>query len=149
MNREKFFTRLAAAIYKIDGAYDCFARDGKVKPNLLWLLYALNDGRPHTQKRLCKEWLFPTSTVNTLVKECTEHGLVSLHKISGERREMEIRLTSEGKKFADKLLQPVYDAEEKVLADFCKTHGGEFLDELEQFADALDAEFNARCDNAR
>lgn len=145
MDRNEFFARLALAVYKIDGAYDVFARSGKVKANMMWLLYALNDGRRHTQCGISEEWLFPRTTVNTLVKECKERGFIELKKIAGERREMEIALTDEGKRFADKVLSPVYEAEDALFADYFRDRGFEFLVELERFGEALEKAFSVAC----
>lgn len=74
MTRTEFFMRLAVAVYRIDGAYDRFAKGGGVKANTMWLLYALNDGKRHTQRQICDEWYFPRSTVNTLINVCVQKG---------------------------------------------------------------------------
>ena len=145
MDRKEFFSRLALAVYKIDGAYDVFAKSGKVKANMMWLLYALNDGKLHTQCGISEEWLFPRTTVNTLVKECKERGFVELKKIAGERREMEIALTDEGKCFADKVLSPVYEAEDALFSEYFRNRGFEFLEELENFGEALEKAFSVAC----
>lgn len=145
MDGKEFFSRLALAVYKIDGAYDVFARSGNVKANLMWLLYALNDGRRHTQCGICSEWLFPRTTVNTLVKECKERGFIELKKIAGERREMEIALTEEGKRYADKVLSPVYEAEKALFQEYFREHGFGFLEELESFGEALEKSFSVAC----
>lgn len=145
MDRKEFFARLAVAVYKIDGAYDVFARSGKVKANMMWLLYALNDGRRHTQCGISEEWQFPRTTVNTLVKECKARGFIELKKIAGERREMEIALTEEGKRYADKVLSPVYEAEDALFAEYFRERGFGFLEELERFGEALENSFSVAC----
>lgn len=145
MDRKEFFARLALAVYKIDGAYDVFARSGKVKANMMWLLYALNDGRRHTQCGISEEWQFPRTTVNTLVKECKARGFIELKKIDGERREMEIALTEEGKRYADKVLSPVYEAEDALFAEYFRERGFGFLEELERFGEALENSFSVAC----
>ena len=40
------------ATTKIDGAYYLFARKQGTKEHILTVLYALDDGKPHTQKQI-------------------------------------------------------------------------------------------------
>ena len=44
MERYAFFRQLGKAVYGIDAAYDVFSKSAQIKPNMLWLLSALNDG---------------------------------------------------------------------------------------------------------
>ncbi len=143
MESREFFYRLAVAIYKIDGAYDRFAKDKKVKPNTMWVLYALGDGKAHTQRTLCKEWQFASSTVNTIVKECQEAGYVELRQIIGERREMEIILTEKGKEFSSLILSPVYEAESRLYDSYFGGKGEDFLSGIERFGDEMDIRYAA------
>lgn len=53
MERYAFFRQLGKAVYGIDAAYDVFSKSAQIKPNMLWLLSALNDGEGHTQKQIC------------------------------------------------------------------------------------------------
>lgn len=70
-----------------------------LKENTLSLLYALDDGAPHTQKQICEEWLIPKTTINTVVKECVANGYVTL--APGEHsHEKLICLTERGKGYA-------------------------------------------------
>lgn len=144
MQAREFFYRLAVAIYKMDGAYDRFAKDGKVKPNTMWVLYALADGKTHTQRSLCKEWLFPRSTLNTIISECRQAGYVELLQIEGERRELEIRLTENGKAFSEKVLAPVYAAESALYSSYFAGNGEEFIDGLEKFGDEMERQYTER-----
>ena len=77
-----------------------------VKENTMILLYALDDGRPHTQKEICEEWLIPKTTLNTIVRECVKSGYLVLQPGS---REKEIRLTEQGKAYAASVLNRVYN----------------------------------------
>lgn len=142
MDSKEFFYRLAVAIYKMDGAYDRFAKGGKVKPGTMWVLYALGDGKSHTQRSLSKEWLFPRSTLNTIVKECEQAGYVELKQIDGERRELEITLTPEGTEFSRKLLSPVYSAEKALYDSYFKGDGKAFIEKLERFGSEMEKQYS-------
>ena len=115
MNEKNFFYELGRLIYQIDGVYESYARCSKLSsPNLLWILYALNDGNEHSQRQICDDWDIPRSTANTIIKELEEKGYLSLHQIKGKRRELNIRLTSLGKDYAEELLKDLYKKEKEV-----------------------------------
>ena len=47
---------LTQAMNQIDGLYYQAARKLGIKDNTLALLYALDDGKPHSQKQIGEEW---------------------------------------------------------------------------------------------
>ena len=77
MNAKEFFYDLGKAIYKLDSIYTHFAKDSDASPTLLWILYALNDEKPHTQKEICQNWDLPKSTVNTIIMELKKMVILS------------------------------------------------------------------------
>ena len=111
MNSKKFFYDFGRALYHVDSYYDEFAKQSNVSSALLWVLYALNDGKPHTQIEISNDWELPKTTVNTVIKEIQKDGYVELVPIKGKRREMSIVLTENGKKFADNVLFDLYKKE--------------------------------------
>ncbi len=115
MDEKEFFYKLGRLIYRIDGAYEAYGRNGKIgSPNLLWILYALNDGGKHSQKQLCDEWAIPRSTANTIIKDLESKRYVTLSQIKGERRELLVSLTAEGRKYADGILSDLYQREKNI-----------------------------------
>lgn len=134
MERYTFFRQLGKAVYQIDSAYDVFSKGARIKPNMLWLLSALNDGKAHTQSQICWDWNFPRTTVNTLVKELEKSGHVTLRPVPGARRELYVELTPSGKAYADEILQPVYEAEERLFRRYFAEHDTEFVEDLHRFA---------------
>ena len=80
-------------------------------------MYALNDGKSHTQIEISNDWDLPKTTVNTIVKELQQKAYVELVAIKGKRREMTIELTVSGKKYADDLLSKLYEKENDVYHD--------------------------------
>ena len=115
MNSKRFFYDFGKAIYHVDSYYNEFAKKSNVSPALLWVLYALNDGNPHTQIEISNDWELPKTTVNTVIKEIQKDGYVELVPIKGKRREMSIVLTESGKKFADDVLSDLYKIEAEVF----------------------------------
>lgn len=116
MDEKQFFYKLGKIIYQIDGVYDDYGRNSKIKsPNLLWILYALGDGGKHSQKQICDDWAIPRSTANTIIKDLESRGFISLTPIKGERRELLISLTPTGKEYADNVLSDLYRREKEIF----------------------------------
>jgi len=137
MDRFSFYRLLGEAVYRIDGAYDAVSKNIGIKPNMLWLLSALNDGQKHTQSQICWDWNYPKTTVNTLVKELEKSGHVALSPVPGARRELYVELTEAGKVYADEILSTVYDAEEKLFRQYFRDHDMEFVHQLNEFSNAM------------
>ena len=114
MNSRSFFYDFGRALYHVDSCYDEFAKQSNVSSALLWVLYALNDGKSHTQIEISNDWELPKTTVNTVIKEIQKNGYVNLIPIKGKRREMSIVLTENGKKYADMVLADLYKKEAEV-----------------------------------
>ena len=134
--------RLMQNVCKIDGAFYYFARRFAAKENLLYLLYALDDGRPHSQTEICRDWMIPKTTVNTNVKELVSAGYATLRQ--GERREKIIALTESGRAYAGELLGQVYAAERSAMEQTLAQYSGAFIDALACFAQTLCREFDQR-----
>ena len=115
MNEKEFFYELGKIVYQIDGIYESYGRNSNINsPNLLWILYSLNDDKEHSQKQICDDWDIPRSTANTIIKELEEKEYISLHQIKGKRRELNIRLTKTGKEYANNLLKDLYTREKEA-----------------------------------
>ncbi len=111
----EFFYKFGKLIYKIDYFYAEVAKKSGVKPNLMWILYALNDGKSHSQKEISISWDIPITTINTIVKELIDDGYVELIHIPGKRREMNIILTDKGKSYSKNILNDIYKMEDDVF----------------------------------
>lgn len=115
MNSKNFFYEFGRLLYQIDGFYGEFAKESGVKENLLWIMYALNDGKEHSQKEVCENWGLARSTVNTIMKELERDKYVTLSQIKGEKRELQVKLTNSGKEYSDNLLKNLYAIEKQVF----------------------------------
>ena len=128
--------RLFCAINKIDGAYYFCARKMKLKENTLALLYALDDGLPHSQKQVCEDWLIPKTTINTVTRELVEQGYATLVS-TGHHREKNIILTEEGRRYAAKVMGEMKLAEREALSETLKHFSPEFIDAFDFFSQSL------------
>ena len=96
---QELLLRIVTANSRIDALYDTVAKYKKMRCSTFTLLYALSDGRPHSQKDICTRFLVPKTTLNTTIKDCQRQGYLELKRLPGVRREMTIQLTSVGQAF--------------------------------------------------
>lgn len=140
---EEAIRRLMFDTNKIDGAYYLFSKRFGVNENTLALLYALDDGMPHSQKQICEDWLIPKTTVNTNVKELAAAGYVMLFPEQGTREKI-IGLTPKGKEYASRILKSVYEAERAAIKKTKQAFSLEFVDAMDFFANSLCRELEKR-----
>ena len=126
--------RLMLATTKIDGAYYLFSRRLGIKETVLVLLYALDDGKPHSQKQICEDWLVPKTTINTNVKELVRAGYVMLYPGAGTREKI-IGLTDAGKAYTEQIMRRVYEAEQAAMKRTLQQFSPQFVDAIDFFAD--------------
>lgn len=139
MKDRELIRRLMIVVNRIDGIYERVAVSLGIKPNIICLLYALDDGSPHSQKQICEDWMIPRTTFNTITKECIEKGYITLEQIHGKRREMNILLTDSGRSYARKYLDKIYRAEEAAFAS--STVKEETVEAFENFSEMLKDSF--------
>lgn len=138
-NRD-YIDRLTLCMNKIDGLYYMAARKMGIKDNALALFYVLNDGKPHTQKEICDEWLIPRTTINTIVKECADQGYLVMQNHE-HTKEKQVMLTEEGKAYVDRLFCNLYKAEENAMDRTLREFSPKLLEGLETFTSNLINEF--------
>lgn len=139
-NNFELVRRLMIASNKLDGIYYLAARKLGVNENTLSFIYALGDGKPHSQKQICEEWLIPKTTINTIVKEMTEAGYVTL--LAGEHtREKAIVLTDKGKKYVTDIIKNIYEAEQNAIKSTIQEYSPQFVEAFDFFAGRLYDEF--------
>ena len=131
--------RIMVSVNVIDGIYAMGAKKIGIKDNSLSLLYALDDGKPHSQKEICEHWLIPKTTLNTIVKECVNAGYIVLDGIK-HTKEKEIRLTDKGQEYAKTILNQFYELERRAMEKTLSSYSPEFVQALEQFTAYLKEE---------
>ena len=123
--------RLIAATSAADGAYYRWAVRSNVTPHTLDLLYALDDGQPHSQKQICEEWAIPKTTVNTVVKACRAAGYITLEHMPDQPRQRQLCLTPSGLAYARETLAELYVLENQAMSAAVERFGPDFVEALE------------------
>lgn len=133
--------RLILALYNIDEVYYLNEGRKKISDAELSVMYALDDGKPHSQKEISQEWLVPKTTVNTIVKRWENEGLLTQTPIPGKRREMHIMLTEAGREYAKSFMSFLYKAEDVALKKTLDKYSDEFIEVIEYFGECLKEAF--------
>lgn len=137
MKSREFYFEFCRLINCINVKYDDFAKKvGIVSSNLFWLLYALSDGKRHTQLELSEYCGLPKTTTNTIIKNLEKEGLIVLEQ-GIDKREKVIVFTVKGQKLADDVLQDLF-AREDQLFNQNKEVLTKLIDELVVFNNLLD-----------
>lgn len=143
--------RYVAAASAADGAYYRWAVQSGVTPHTLDLLYALDDGQPHSQKQICEEWAIPKTTINTVVKACRAAGYITLEPMPGQPRQRQLCLTEAGLAYAREALAELYVLENQAMAAAVERYGTAFVDAVElycaTFRRALEANLSEKEEN--
>ena len=143
--------RLIAATSAADGAYYRWAVQSGVTPHTLDLLYALNDGLPHSQKQICEEWAIPKTTINTVVKACQTARYITLAPMPDQPRQRQLCLTPAGLAYARQTLEELYIMENQAMAAAAARFGPDFVAAMEfysaQFRAALAANLSEKEEN--
>lgn len=128
--------RLMLSVNSIDGIYYLCARKLGINENTLALLYALSDGNPHSQTQVCQEWLIPKTTINTIVRELTDAGYMTL-EAEPHSREKRIRLTPAGTVYAERILREIFSSERQAMEETLASFSPDAIEALDFFSKRL------------
>lgn len=144
--------RFVAAISASDSAYYRWAKQSRVTQHTLDVLYALDDGLPHSQKQVCQEWALPKTTVNTVVKACRTAGYITLEDMPDRPRQRRLCLTDAGRAYAREVLEDLYRMENKAMTETLERFGPEFVEAVEffsaRFQAGVDRNFSEKEENS-
>lgn len=141
MSKQEQVRRILLATNKIDGVYYRLAKQYGLNENTLAFLYALNDGKKHSQKEISDEWFIPRTTINSIVKRMLSLGYIELDS-EGHSKEKNIIITPQGQEYLQSLMTKITVVENKVIDATLENFSPEFIEALEYFSNALEAEFN-------
>jgi DNA-binding MarR family transcriptional regulator len=108
--KDSLLAHIAAAYFavgkKLERKTKCSATRG-------FILSALRDGTTLNQNQIATLLTFDRTVVHRAIKSLAQEGLVSEHKAKSGRA-IEIRLTSKGKKYRERLISARMTADESV-----------------------------------
>lgn len=108
-------TQLAAfnqAYKEMEEIYHNYAKAHGLSDCAFWVLYSMWENEDiYPQRRLCEEWFYTPQTVNSALKSLEKQGLIELVFMPGNRKNKQIVFTFEGRKLAERVIEPLMQAE--------------------------------------
>lgn len=129
--------RLTLAIYNIDKTYVTNEKKKRMSRAELNFMYALDDGKWHSQAEICRDWQVPKTTLSTIVKRWKKLEYLRQEVILENRREKQLILTEQGKQYVSAAMKNLYHAESNALSATIAQYSDEFIEVLEFFGKAL------------
>ena len=101
----------------IEKFYEIYAKSAGLTCMSLTVLEILYHAEsPCTQKEICGFSHYNKQVVNTIVKSFYQKGYVEFCAVLDDRRNKHVLLTESGKQYADKIMEPLMEIEEKALS---------------------------------
>lgn len=130
---KKQFARFNHLMQGIEKFYEEYAKSvGLTYMSLTVLQTIYHAETPCTQKEICALSHYNKQMVNTIVKNFAESGYVQFTEVQEDRRNKYVLLTETGKAYADMIMLPLEEMEEKALAVLSEGERDEMLVMLER-----------------
>ena len=110
------------------------------------VLYALDSHEPVTQRQISDHTGLSRQTVATVMRALKAEGVVALSSANKDRREKYVRLTGEGKRYADKTLHGLYELERRVFEMMGEERVKQMLDAVSLFNTVFEKELEGMQD---
>lgn len=123
-----------------NGLYSSWAASKNINYYLLFVLYALEDKKSMTQKKICTCTGLTKQTVNSVIRSLKEDGYVKLAPCIEDRREKQIILTEKGIAYSNELLTPLRELEHRVLQIMGSDRVQQMVDHISLFNTVLEKE---------
>ena len=114
----KLLADINRAIIKFRGLYAVWAKENGISYHELLVLYTIRDQGFCTQKQTCDSYLLPRQTINHVILNLRERGLLQPSPEHSMGREKAFVLSSQGKQYADPLLEALNQMETRAVAVF-------------------------------
>ena len=100
----------------LDHIYSEFSRACGLSDCAYWMLVDTSTaGGSIAVSRLTSEWFYSKQTINSAIKTLTARGFATLEFAEGSRKNKVVRLTDEGKRFAEHYALPAVEAEQRAF----------------------------------
>lgn len=121
--------------------YNQIASSVGISENEFWIWYALLVmEEEYTQQDICELWSLPKQTINSVITNLRKKELVYLEKIPGTKNRKIIRLTEKGVRFGEKVILPLYQAEQRTLNHMSEEERQQYIFLLSKYVSLLKEE---------
>lgn len=103
------------AIIKYRGIYSAWSKKHGISYNEMLVLYTIRDNGFCTQKQICDSYLLPRQTINNVIRDMRERGLLAISSENCAGREKAFVLTEQGRAYAAPLLDSLNKIERQAI----------------------------------
>lgn len=98
-----------------NASYEEYAKSAGMSFTALSILSTIYGMEQCTQKKLCEYCFLPKQTVNSVITAFYKKGWIRLEEMAEDRRNKTIHFTDEGLAYAQKVLSPIREAEQRAM----------------------------------
>lgn len=114
---KNYFSQFNHIMLGIEKIYENYAKSvGLTYMSLTVLQIIYHSDKLCTQKNICEDSHYNKQIVNSIIKGFYKKGYIELREVPEDRRNKKVNLTASGRKYADKILLPLSEIEEKALS---------------------------------
>lgn len=103
------------AVIKFRGVYSAWSKKHGISYNEMLVLYTIRDNGFCTQKQICDSYLLPRQTMNNVIRDMRERGLLTISPENCVGREKAFVLTAQGRIYAAPLLDSLNQIETQAI----------------------------------
>ena len=141
----KLLSDINCAIIKFRGLYAAWAKARGISYNELLVLYTIRDQGYCTQKQICESYLLPRQTINHVMLDLRERGLLELSPEQGTGREKAFVLSAQGRTYAAPLLEALDRMEARAMEAFGRESLQSLVETVLSYDRALESAMDENC----
>ena len=140
----KLLSEINRAIIQFRGLYAAWSKEHGISYHELLVLYTIREQGFCTQKQICDSYLLPRQTMNHVILDLRERGLLEQSSEHGIGREKAFIFSDQGKRYAQPLLDALNRMELQTLETFGKTNIRSMVKDVFTYDQALEAAMKAK-----
>ena len=140
----KLLSEINRAIIQFRGLYAAWAKAHGISYHELLVLYTIRDQGFCTQKQICDHYLLPRQTINHVILDLRERGLLEQSRELSTGREKAFILSDQGERYAQPLLDALNRVELQTLETFGKKNIQSMVKNVLSYDQALETAMKAR-----
>ena len=113
--------------------YGDWAKRQGISYNQLAVFFCVLHNPNCTQKMIAEQWALPKQTVFSLCKQLKEQGFLIFEQESEDKREKFLRLTEQGRAFAQPIIDKLEAVEQMIIHAFGEVETEQFIEQLQRF----------------
>lgn len=134
---KQLIKKLAISLNEMDHVYELYAKKYNLSYTSLQIINLITEIEDCTQKKICEVSFLPKQTVNSIVKNLIQQGIVKLIIDSNNKRSKIIVFTEYGLEFSNKLIPAIKNSEIFALEQLSKKERYTMIHSLEIYCQQL------------